>query len=87
MTREPDIAPAPHLTPQGSCSECKVRATLVNGEMKICPRCYALLWHRDWSQDEAARAVQLTAQRLHAKTERERQRQERKAGVAKDQLP
>lgn len=40
--------------------------------MKVCPRCYAVLWHRE-DKTEA----ELVARRLQALAERDRKRQER----------
>jgi len=75
--------PAPYLNGD-LCSDCGVNVlAIADGEMLICPRCYALLWHPNWAQDEAARAfartAELRAQRLAAKAERERIRWERRA--------
>jgi hypothetical protein len=45
--------PAPHLTKDGRCSDCSVQAVLAGGdELKVCPQCYALLWHVEWSVEE-----------------------------------
>jgi NMD protein affecting ribosome stability and mRNA decay len=61
-------APAPRLTKDGFCSDCQVRAVLAGeDELKVCPKCYAMLWHADWSAEEkrirAERAI-LAAMKL-----------------------
>jgi hypothetical protein len=79
--------PAPALTAKGDCSECKVLAVVAaEGQMKVCPRCFALLWHRDWSKEEAARSAarsaDIAAHRLRLKEEKQRQLEQRKAADA-----
>ena len=64
--RKPELPPpAPRLTKDGRCSDCSVQAVLAGGdELKVCPRCHALLWHADWSAAERRqRHPQLTASR------------------------
>jgi hypothetical protein len=52
----PYVAPAPTLTQHGRCSDCNVTAVLAGaGDLKVCPVCHGLLWHRDWSADERRR--------------------------------
>lgn len=47
---------APELTKHGRCSDCNVTAVLAgSGDLKVCPTCHALLWHRDWSGDDRRR--------------------------------
>jgi hypothetical protein len=49
-------APAPHLNKAGRCSDCGVQAMpAANGNMKVCPHCYALLWARDYSEEDRRR--------------------------------
>jgi hypothetical protein len=70
----PAVPPEPHLTKSGCCSECKMRSLLIaDGDLRICPKCFALLWHANWSANEhrarataiaAAEAVQKEAARL-----------------------
>ena len=56
-------APAPVLTENDRCSNCNVKAISAgNGEMKVCPSCYAMLWSMSWSPTEH----QLIAQRMAA---------------------
>lgn len=66
------IAPAPRLTKDGFCSDCQVKAVLAGGDqLKVCPKCYALLWHQDWSAEEklkrAERALAVAAANAEAK--------------------
>jgi hypothetical protein len=63
--------PAPHLTSDNLCSACRVRPlSLRGGDLKVCPSCYALLWHADWSAAENERKAQLNLQRVAAGRER-----------------
>jgi hypothetical protein len=63
------VAPAPYLDGRSMCSECHIRAlTLANGELKVCPRCFAVLWHADYSEEFR-----------HQRMERERINAERRA--------
>src|SRR5262245_30486140 len=49
----PSVPPAPHMTSRGACSDCHVPAVLAGGgDMKICPRCCAMLWHRDYAGEQ-----------------------------------
>jgi len=61
--------PAPHLTTENTCSECRVRP-MPSPAGKVCPNCYALLWHEDHSAAEQARKDELRAR--HTAAERER---------------
>jgi len=63
------IPRAPHLTIENTCSECRVRP-MPSPAGKVCPNCYALLWHEDYSAAERQRKHELTAQ--HTAAERER---------------
>jgi hypothetical protein len=57
----PKIPPAPHLTSRGACSDCHVPAVVAaQGDMKVCPKCYAVLWRRDYTAEQR-RAKQLAA--------------------------
>ena len=58
-----DVDPAPELTEDGHCSDCRVQAIWAGGRaFQICPKCYALLWHIDHTakerQDKEAAAIQ-----------------------------
>jgi len=47
------IPEPPHLTSRGACSDCRIPAIVAgDGDLKICPRCYALLWHRDYMGEQ-----------------------------------
>lgn len=51
----PTVATAPVLTEDGLCSACQVRAVVAGqSEYKVCPRCYALLWHVDHEAEQRA---------------------------------
>jgi hypothetical protein len=53
--------PAPYLR-SGLCSDCGVEAVIAgDGEMKICPRCWALLWHRDYREEDRRRRAERAA--------------------------
>jgi hypothetical protein len=56
-------APAPYLTARDCCSACdKLAVNAGNDELKVCPRCYAVLWHCDYmEQDRRFRAAQRAA--------------------------
>jgi len=44
---------APHLTSRGACSDCHIPAIVAgNGDLKVCPRCHAVLWHRDYMGEQ-----------------------------------
>lgn len=65
----------PRLSKSGLCSDCGVVAILAdNGNMKICPRCYGVLWSRDSEdhlrkkQAEATAAAARMAERRAFKT-------------------
>lgn len=48
----PHVDQAPYLTKGDCCSACKVKAvSAADGEMKVCPQCFALLWSRDYSTE------------------------------------
>jgi len=48
-------AAAPYLM-MGLCSDCRVAPDLLaGGDLKVCPECYALLWHRDFAVDNRRR--------------------------------
>ena len=43
--------PAPYLR-MGLCSDCSAEPILCgDGELKVCPKCHSLLWHRDYGDD------------------------------------
>ena len=59
--------PAPRLTKDDCCSDCGVQSIWAgDGELKVCPKCWALLWHLDWGAAERRR-LQLTASRWRAR--------------------
>lgn len=75
--------PAPELTKHGRCSDCNATAVVAgDGEYKVCPHCYAMLWHRDWSADERLRrevaAARLKAAQEAAVRRKEEQRETRR---------
>jgi hypothetical protein len=83
---KPPIPPAPHLTSRGACSECHIPAVVAgDGDMKVCPRCYAMLWHRDYASEqrlqrqEAARLAAQAAEIRRAEKEAQK-RLERELG-------
>lgn len=56
------VTPAAVLTEGGYCSDCRVKAMWAAGrDMRVCPACYSLLWHRDWIGEDRARAAAATA--------------------------
>jgi len=74
------IPQAPHLTGRGACSDCHVPAIIAGeGDLKICPRCYAVLWRRDYMAEE--RRKRLEAAKLAAEAaafrHREKEAQEK----------
>lgn len=69
--------PAPHLK-NDRCSDCGAKAiSAASGEMRICPTCFAVLWHCEDKTNP--RAVELAAQQRRLRAERDRKRQERRA--------
>jgi len=77
------VPPAPHLTENGRCSDCGVSAMpAAGGEMKVCPACYGLLWHRDIEAHErklAAAIVERAERARLAAANREEARLQRLA--------
>jgi len=74
------VPPAPHMTSRGACSDCQIPAIIAgDGDMKICPRCYALLWRRDYSAEERLKRQEATriaaAAAAVRRAEKEAQRQ------------
>jgi hypothetical protein len=56
------VAPAPQLTKNGRCSACDVTAVkIADGDMKVCPVCYAMLWHADWGAEERRKRAEAAA--------------------------
>ena len=44
-----EVSPAPFLM-FGLCNECQVVPILAGeNDLKVCPKCYALLWHQDFT--------------------------------------
>jgi hypothetical protein len=59
--QRPHVDPAPTMLKNWRCSACNVPSQVIaDGEMRICPQCYALLWHQDYSA-EARRAREAKA--------------------------
>lgn len=66
----PYVAPAPTLTQHGRCSDCNVTAVEAGaGDLKVCPVCHGLLWHRDWSADDRRRKEEAAAAKAAAEHE------------------
>ena len=68
------------MTSRGACSDCQIPAIIAgDGDMKICPRCYALLWRRDYSAEERLKRQEATriaaAAAAVRRAEKEAQRQ------------
>jgi hypothetical protein len=91
--RRPQVPPAPYLTKHDLCSDCEVAAERAgDDELKVCPRCYALLWHRDSPEDRRRRqaaavevqkraaAIQKRREEAAAKREAEQQQPEPPTG-------
>jgi hypothetical protein len=69
-------APAPHLTSAGRCSDCGVHAMPAgDGDLKVCPHCYALLWHADYSTHERQRKAEALERATARAIEQKRRRQ------------
>jgi hypothetical protein len=81
--------PAPVLTKHGRCGDCNATAIVAgNGDLKVCPHCHALLWHKDWSGEmrqrkEAEAAARAAANEAAAQARREM----REAKLAKTEQP
>jgi hypothetical protein len=84
----PTEPPAPVLTKHGRCSDCNTTAVWAGDhDLKVCPDCFALLWHEDWSAEERLRrqeaaaraAAKDAAARAAREAAREAARQERAA--------
>ena len=57
----PDVAPAPHLTGKGRCSDCDVTAVIAaEGDVKVCPKCFGVLWKRDLEAERKKAQAQET---------------------------
>jgi hypothetical protein len=82
--QRPDVAPAPHLTGAGFCSDCGAKAITATNNMLVCPECFALLRHEDYSA-ELRRKQELISQKMKETRERNRQLDlERKARIAEE---
>jgi uncharacterized Zn finger protein (UPF0148 family) len=55
------LQPAPFLLlrdgggglPNKCCSDCGAKAIVAgDGDLEICPKCYALLWHKDYGDEQ-----------------------------------
>jgi hypothetical protein len=72
----PLVPPAAHLTKHDCCSDCNVPAVLAgNGDLKVCPQCYSLLWHHDWSVEERQRRREAAAAAKAADAARQQARE------------
>ena len=79
--QRPHVDPAPHLTSVGSCSYCGCKAITAANNMLVCPECFALLRHEDYSA-ELRRKQELISQKMKETRERNRQLDlERKARI------
>jgi hypothetical protein len=59
--------PAAKLTDSGRCSDCGDKAIFAgDGELKVCPKCYSVLWHYDWEtvRREAKKQAALEATKV-----------------------
>lgn len=66
--------PAPQITRSGLCSDCAVQAVwAADGDMRVCPKCYALLWRKDYSAE--IRQKKLAAMEIARQREAERRAQ------------
>jgi hypothetical protein len=70
--QRPHVDPAPHLTSAGSCSYCGCKAITAANNMLVCPECFALLRHEDYSA-ELRRKQELINQKIKETRERNRQ--------------
>ena len=68
----PHVNPAPHLTSAGFCSDCGDKAITAADNMLVCPECFALLRHEDYSA-ELRRKQELISQKMKETRERNRQ--------------
>jgi uncharacterized Zn finger protein (UPF0148 family) len=54
----PLVAPAPELLRE-RCSDCNVPAVSAgDGDLKVCPRCYAVLWQSSTKAEETRRVAE-----------------------------
>jgi hypothetical protein len=60
--QRPVHPPAPFLTSDGRCSDCNVKGRPAGErDLIVCPRCYALLWHADWSAEMRQKRAEAAA--------------------------
>lgn len=72
------------LVEGGYCSECRVKAMWAGGrDMRVCPVCYSLLWHRDWLGEDRARAAALSAANAERTAAARREKRRRRDGIAR----
>ena len=78
-----NIAPAPHLTKLDRCSGCNVHAIeAADGDMKVCPVCFAVLWHRDYAaEDYARRAIERREAHARGQIKKAQRQQQREARI------
>jgi len=61
------VPPAPELR-FGLCTDCRIPPIVAgDGDLKVCPRCHALLWRKDYSS--AQHQKRLEAAKLAAERE------------------
>jgi hypothetical protein len=71
------VAAAPYLDGRSMCSECQVKPRpLANGEMKVCPRCYSVLWHADVSEELRRKRQEQEAINAERRAEQKPKKQE-----------
>ena len=88
---------AAQLTSHERCSDCNVKAVWAGErrELRVCPNCYSLLWHFDWSEaarlarerhraEMAAHEEEVRALRQKLKDERQERRRERDGGQGQE---
>jgi hypothetical protein len=85
-------AEAPHLTRNKTCSDCREPAVEAgDGQLLVCPKCYGVLWHRDWGAEERKRKAEAAAAAKAAREETMRLTREmnetRKVARARLQTP
>lgn len=63
------MQPAPTLS-GGMCSDCRVPVMAAgDGEYRICPKCYAVLWHKDWAAEFRIREKERASERARKAAE------------------
>lgn len=68
--QRPVAPPAPWLTKSWRCSDCNEPSVLIaGGDLRVCTRCHALLWHADWSAEARAARARAAEAAAEAKAE------------------